>query len=126
MPHNVGTVAAATDALAQLKKTATAADKEHYDTLAGALKALGDRVQKLEQSTQYIDRAMGMAAAAAGYVASVPGAGQVDLPEARAMARELAGVTKASTISETRSPADQAEANVGRVADVARKTAKKD
>jgi hypothetical protein len=99
-------IAEARKALEELKTKAALGDKRHYDTLSAALESLGKRVNELERN---VGHAGGMAAAAAGFAASLPGADAINVADATAMATQLA--TKA----------EQAEFDVKRIAGLAKK-----
>jgi hypothetical protein len=98
-------IAKARDALEALKKSAAPENEEHYETLSAALEALGQRVIELEQRARQTD---GMAAAAAGFAASLPGADAINVADATAMASQLAA------------EGGQAEFDVKRIADLAK------
>lgn len=113
-------ISQASAALGELKKSAAAADKQHYDTLAAALQALGNRVKELEHMVQAIDHAEGMAAATAGFAATLPGADRINVADATAMAQQLAPPRLSTAETSASNPATEAEFNVKRIADLAK------
>jgi hypothetical protein len=113
-------IAEARKALAALKKNAASGDRQHFDTLSAALESLGKRINDLERLTQAVDHAEGMAAAAAGFAASLPGADTIKVADAKAMASQLAPPRMSAVAPGASNPATQAEFNVNRIAEVAK------
>jgi hypothetical protein len=113
-------IADARKALEKLKKNAAPSDKQHYDTLSAAFETLGKRVNELERLAQAVDHAEGMAAAAAGFAASLPGADAINVPDAKAMASQLAAPRISTVARGASNPATQARFDVNRIAEVAK------
>jgi MoxR-like ATPase len=81
-------------------------------------------VHEIEDLAQAIDRAVGLTAAAAGVLASMPGADKIKVTDAKAIARQLAGARVSSDVKHVENPALQAEKNVPRIVNAAGKAAK--
>lgn len=103
-------IAEAQNAIEELRKNAAEADKPHYETLSAALETLGRRVNELERRAGHAE---GMASAAAGFASALPGADAVDVADATAMASQLA------------TEAAQADFDVRRIADLAKRNTRR-